>query len=545
MNEHTDHRANNNTIITMRSRLRKTASSILVETTKINTDGKVKEQPQHQHSSHNLALPPYATTSIVALLCVAGLTLQILGVIHPLTPSSVGRLSNVPLEILLTQQEKNGLLPLPPILLPLQEESMTDSFKLEIEAPDVQSQALDEAGTAYDAPPLVELSQNKSRALICITGQMRRLELENKVQNLFKPLQDAGYETDLALVLTRGRAQFTNLRIRQDRFITEKSVNDFLADYPEINLLNPPEFMYDRLENPNVPAIYYMMLKTKTGREWRTYEEELDRAQNHVRIFDAYKRCWEMVNSKTNEHERLSTENAIHSNKSTEKQQPPYDVYIRIREDVGFEQPLNATLVDSLLPPPASKAVEGDSNTNQKQTTPNRAPSKTVITTDCRPWNGINDRLALVSSTAAESFFLHPNAVLRDDPYQSLSRGGDTTLSVDWEEVRNPETLLMEVYRKSNITLIASPFLRGVNRVVRSTDVKGKFEFHEDDIEEPLCPGPDGEILWNDDKNTKKSKDSKNSKDKKNNKKLGRLVTSSTEIAERIESSLKKAASTI
>ena len=37
------------------------------------------------------------------------------------------------------------------------------------------------------------------RAFVCITGQLLRLELENKMKNLLGPFIDSGYEVDVGL----------------------------------------------------------------------------------------------------------------------------------------------------------------------------------------------------------------------------------------------------------------------------------------------------------------------------------------------------------
>ena len=48
------------------------------------------------------------------------------------------------------------------------------------------------------------------RSFVCITGQLERLELDNKINSVLFPLRAAGYEPDIALVLDDSSLRVTN-----------------------------------------------------------------------------------------------------------------------------------------------------------------------------------------------------------------------------------------------------------------------------------------------------------------------------------------------
>ena len=274
--------------------------------------------------------------------------------------------------------------------------------------------------------------EDKKKAFICITGQLSRLELENKIRNILEPLHQQGYELSVALVLSKGEPKFTNKSADESRYDSLRDAFEVLDNLQYVRILNPSRSAYKPLAHPNPPAVYYMSLKKV---DKRSFEEVLERSENHMRIFDSYQRCWDI--------ERTDAFDAFHGASPP----PAHDVYIRIREDVGLTQPVNMTLVNDLV--------------NYSHTAQN---PKIMLVTDCRSWGGINDRMAIVSSAAAQDYFLSPYTVLAGDPFRGF---GDNGLNkIDWSNIITPESLLKQTYDASGIHIVQSKYLRSVKRII-------------------------------------------------------------------------------
>jgi len=305
---------------------------------------------------------------------------------------------------------------------------------------------------------VIETRQRSSEtrtAFICITGQLGRLELDNKIQTLIHPLQENGYNIDVALVLSKGKPHFTHAAYKEERFSTDEEVMEMLQGLRSVRVINGPNFSYEPLQNPNPPAIHYENLKR---RDPRPFEDVFARAQNHVRMFDSYQRCWDI-------ERRI----AALSDPTNPHPPPQYDVYFRVRDDVGFEQPFNMTLVNDFV-------------------TFSRSPEhpKIMVVSDCRSMGGINDRMAMVSPAAAQDFFLAPYQVLAVDPYQGF---GETGTPLNWKRVIGPEKILKNLYEASDIRIIQSKYVRGVMRIIRR-DNGNEFvdDFHHSDTKKSFCP---------------------------------------------------------
>ena len=79
----------------------------------------------------------------------------------------------------------------------------------------------------------------EKRALVCITGQFVRAELENKMETLIKPIQSAGYQVDVALVLSTGN--IWNKAPHSDylaSFEKEEQVLEYLKLKADIDLIS-------------------------------------------------------------------------------------------------------------------------------------------------------------------------------------------------------------------------------------------------------------------------------------------------------------------
>jgi len=291
------------------------------------------------------------------------------------------------------------------------------------------------------------------KAFVCITGQLGRLELENKIRTLIDPLHRHGYEIGLALVLSKGTPTFTHAFMKEQRYASEREMLDVFRYHPNVKILNSPHSLYDPMPDPNPPAVYFVNMKKHDDRD---LDKVFQRAENHVRQYDSYRRCWDIERSTAPPHG------------PGEPVPPQYDVYIRIRDDVGFEKNLNMTLVNTFT------AIARKRN------------NKAIMVSDCRSFGGVNDRLAIVTPAAAEDYFLNPYKLIKEDPYAKFGARGN---EVDWKRVINPESLLRNVYEASDIKIIQSKYIRGVDRIVmkrKGTEMIDAFHFMDET--QPFCP---------------------------------------------------------
>lgn len=293
------------------------------------------------------------------------------------------------------------------------------------------------------------MSEVNKSAFICITGQLSRLELENKIRTLMEPLHGQGYNIDVALVLSEGEPKFTNKAADEKRYDSLKDALKVFKNLSYVRVLNPNFKAYSPIPNPNPPAVYYMSLKKV---DERPFEEVLERTESHVRIFDSYQRCWDLERKDA----FANRQGALH------------DLYIRIREDVGLSIPVNMTMLNEFTT---------FSHTNKP---------KLILVTDCRSWGGINDRMAIVSPAAAQEYFWNPLEVMAH-PYRGFGENGMN--HVDWSTIWTPESLLKQVYVSSGMHIIQSKFLRSVRRIVIKEKIGEKIidGYHPGDWK-AFCP---------------------------------------------------------
>ena len=271
--------------------------------------------------------------------------------------------------------------------------------------------------------------QNEKRAFVCITGQLGRLELENKVNTIFKPMLDGGYELDLHFILGTGAMKFTQLAVKKDHpavhsnifsaFNNEDEIKQFLERYSIYNVnINSLE----QMESPPINSDYLLAVLKDYHNKDRENLEVINRIIGNARMFETYRHCWD---------------GAVHRGEE-------YSVHLRIREDVGLEKKIKLEIIDNI-------------------------GKNKVITSDCRTWNGMNDRFAIVSPNIAQIYY--------QSPYQKQIDGSALT------SVRNSETYFKYIYSSSGIKVVSTKLLRGVRKLY--INAKGESKFYE---EEPICP---------------------------------------------------------
>lgn len=238
-------------------------------------------------------------------------------------------------------------------------------------------------------------AKSQPRAFICITGQLQRLELENKVKNLIRPLQQAGYKVDLAFALSTGETSSQRRKEKKRFFFNNpKEVEIFLDENGGGDVLG--NITYPKLSNPPVNPQYFIQKvggrhfpQLTTYRNRFQFEDAIGRGFANTAMVESYTRCWKTVL----ERRRY------------------YDLYIRIRDDAGLSKPINATVFTNV-------------------------GSSDIWTSNRRTNGGINDRLAFIGSQAAECYFNLPYVRFFDGSYLDVG-------------MRNTESYFKRIYWKA------------------------------------------------------------------------------------------------
>mmetsp|Transcript_37000 Transcript_37000/g.81045 ORF Transcript_37000/g.81045 Transcript_37000/m.81045 type:complete len:566 (-) Transcript_37000:29-1726(-) len=227
------------------------------------------------------------------------------------------------------------------------------------------------------------------KVFVCITGQLPRLELTNKINNLFQPWhQRNGVEFDVALVLTdTNHASVHRIEERDQEYYTVREVYDHLSALEGVTVLN--DNVDVQSQNPILNPHYTQQRAQDTT---MTPPQVLERVQNHVRQFESLAQC----------HHHLT-------NRGTAKPSD-YDVVHRIREDSGYLREPDFTHVHDVV----------------------SSHPMTILSSDCQIHGGINDRGSFVSADAAYDYFVDPIVDMYVKPLP--------------KDVRNTEQFLMVSY---------------------------------------------------------------------------------------------------
>ena len=204
------------------------------------------------------------------------------------------------------------------------------------------SSAINEFSSSVRSKPIV---------FVCVTGQLSRLELANKVVTLFQPLQRGGCDLEIRFVLSQ-----TNYTKHPNEFA---SVFDSLSSayqYLEQHGIRSISSTQHTIPPPtNIPINDHYSI---TVGENRTL--------NHARMYVGHDQCWNQWNHATN-----------------------YSFAIRIREDMGFSTPqdIPSVLKSSVKSPTTARAI---------------------MASNCRHHLGVNDRFAIITTLAARDYFTAP-----------------------------------------------------------------------------------------------------------------------------------------
>lgn len=256
------------------------------------------------------------------------------------------------------------------------------------------------------------------RAFVCITGQLPRVELSNKVDHLFRPwVEQYGVHIDVALVLA-GTDHVSVERRKRDEGGDGGSGESRSGDWgggegyrtlgevraelealgPGVVVLNADDSLSVQSSDPILNPTY--VRQRDESDPHMSHEDTLERVRNHVRQFESLAACGRHLT------EALSRGTGNH-----------YDVIHRIRDDSGYYRPVDFDHVMGLV-------------TNRW---PPRGSDRVIVSSHCAEHRGINDRGSFVSPAAAHTYFHAPLA--------RMYGGGPIA-----EEVTNTETFLLAAY---------------------------------------------------------------------------------------------------
>ena len=233
----------------------------------------------------------------------------------------------------------------------------------------------------------------KYKVVLLITGQKSRLELKSKIKYILKSICNNTY--DIVVVLSLSNTEnFTN----EYKYIEFKSESEFKSQYEEVeNLLGLTPYYENEITYPDLNINYDILSMYDKRKFGETYLK--NRARNHVRQYYCSSNSWEFI----------------------EKLDP--DILIKIRDDIILYSPLKMDDIHKLL-----------SNAN----------AKSIVTPWKRAWGGINDKCAIVSKDAIETFLKKPFEV-----YNHYKK-------IDSKRLRNPEQFLSFVYEKNGIQMLTT-----------------------------------------------------------------------------------------
>ena len=227
----------------------------------------------------------------------------------------------------------------------------------------------------------------KGKIVILITGQKSRLELLSKIKYIYIPLSKK-YDVTMVLSLSETN-NFTNKHKYKKNFHYDLcDINKELDTIPYyIN-----DIVYPKLKiNHDLVSTYDKKSRSKKFRKHR--------AENHVKQYYTLSNSWSII----------------------KKLNP--DILIRIRDDAYLSTSLKLTE----LPVVTSH------------------PIKCIITSNKQQWGGINDKFAIVSKEAIETYLIKPL-----EEYNSYKKKNFKKI------ITNSETFYKHVYTNNGLSLLFS-----------------------------------------------------------------------------------------
>ena len=259
------------------------------------------------------------------------------------------------------------------------------------------------------------------RSFVCITGQLERLELDNKINSVLFPLRAAGFEPDVALVLDDSSLRVTNdvgpKGVDFDYAPVYTVFDDAVRDLQDLDFHVVTDSPYIQAADPIVNEEYVQHLQQKAG---MTYEQHRERSKNNIRMMESWQQCYAEMMA---DIERSAS----------------YDIVVRVREDAGFLEALDIDFLRKELA---------------------KSP-RTVISNGCRTSHGMNDKAAVVSRDAARSYFLSPLQYYYTRPIH--------------DNVVSSESFIYSTYQEEGLLLLKPPEIRSVVKLVTDRDGNTKL----------------------------------------------------------------------
>jgi hypothetical protein len=302
-----------------------------------------------------------------------------------------------------------------------------------------------------------------TRAFVCVTGQLKRLELASKMASLIDPLLDVVSSVDVALVLSDGQVAFTNPDQKA------KGASLTIASSCGTNWTTLNACIHDLATD--LPQVAVQVVK------WQSPLDPLT-SSRHVKEFD--KGCNEAFRNTTKEsieRQQWCANRAVHHvrqyfamaecasvmtrNLRRGVTSVPYSVVVRVREDIVLAAPIDALKIRAQLTAPSA-----------------------VVTAQCHDWGGINDKLTFFNADSGYTGLIAPlhvyygmnpvwtkRRLTQSQRHSNLSGG-------------NPEEFLQYAYRSVNLTLRTNPSLIPIKVRLTEDYGHGRYSLH---CKEGLC----------------------------------------------------------
>ena len=259
-------------------------------------------------------------------------------------------------------------------------------------------------------------AQQQRRSFVCITGQLSRLELQNKIVTVLEPLRRVGLPPDIALVVDDTISFTTNdQRIDAEYHPAYTSFADVVRELRSYEYTVLTDGPYHQPADVIVPPDYLQHLHQRSSFD---YNKTTERAANNVRMMESWSQCYVEM---SRDVERMAS----------------YDVVVRIREDTGFLSAVDFGRVRQAL----------------------RDDPLAMLNNGCRAWydgQAMNDKFGITSRGSARAYF--------QLPYHNLYAAPITA------DMKNTERFFYFAYTNAGYHVTRSTHIRNVVKLVSSDD---------------------------------------------------------------------------
>ncbi|CAK9113697.1 unnamed protein product, partial [Durusdinium trenchii] len=159
---------------------------------------------------------------------------------------------------------------------------------------------------ASENPEDADAPHDKQKKIsLCITGQIRRLELRTKINRLILPLMAGGARVEVFLVLDprnstayihrRAGERIGNFTIMEGPY---QSLSDTVDAFPSgVSVVFDPFVAQDFSIDPRYVSGMAQERPEASQNQTAALQGALERARSHMRQWQAMQRCWELMNN--------------------------------------------------------------------------------------------------------------------------------------------------------------------------------------------------------------------------------------------------------